>query len=128
MRSVKRANTSPEIVVRKLAHALGARFRLQTRELPGTPDLLFPRRRLALFVHGCFWHRHPNCRFATMPKTNVAFWAQKYQANIERDSRKEAQLRALGWRVVVIWECETRDICALRERLILELSDSVDKC
>ncbi|MDR6530259.1 DNA mismatch endonuclease (patch repair protein) [Caulobacter rhizosphaerae] len=108
MARVKGRDTRPEIRVRRLAHELGARFRLQRRDLPGTPDLVFPSRRLALFVHGCFWHRHPGCRHATDPRTRVAFWQSKFAANVERDRRVGRALEDLGWRVEVVWECETR--------------------
>lgn len=122
MRSVRQKNTSPEMIVRRLVHAMGGRYRLHRRGLPGTPDLVFPGRRLVLFVHGCFWHRHQGCRLASTPKSNVLFWRDKFCANVERDLRKEAELEAFGWRVVVIWECETRDIAALSNRLSYELS------
>lgn len=108
MRSVRRQHTAPELVVRKAAHALGLRFRLHRKDLPGTPDLVFPKHRTALFVHGCFWHRHEHCRKATTPKTRVDFWSQKFERNQERDARNVAKLEALGWRVVVVWECQTR--------------------
>jgi DNA mismatch endonuclease (patch repair protein) len=115
-------DTRPEKVVRTLAHALGYRFRLQRRDLPGTPDLIFPRLREAIFVHGCFWHRHPDCSGASMPKTRVEFWADKFARNIERDVRKENQLRELGWDVAIVWECETRDSNTLKRRLAEWLS------
>lgn len=121
MRSVRQKDTRPEMVVRRLVHSMGARYLVHDKRLPGTPDLVFPRRRLALFVHGCFWHRHQACRLATTPKSNVGFWLEKFQANVLRDLKKQAQLEALGWRVVVIWECETRDLDALRARLNDEL-------
>lgn len=100
-------NTTPEIRVRKAAHALGLRFRLHRKELPGTPDIVFPKRRVVLFVHGCFWHRHPGCRKATAPSSE--FWAKKFASNVQRDRRAAADLKKLGWRVVTIWECETKD-------------------
>lgn len=100
-------NTTPEVRVRKAAHALGLRFRLHLKELPGTPDIVFPKRRLALFVHGCFWHRHSGCRKATAPSSE--FWAKKFALNVARDLRVASELKKLGWRVVTIWECETKD-------------------
>jgi DNA mismatch endonuclease (patch repair protein) len=100
-------NTAPEIRVRRAAHAIGLRFRLHRRDLPGTPDLLFPYRRVALFVHGCFWHRHPGCPKASAPSSS--FWAAKFLSNTARDARACADLTKLGWKVVVIWECETKD-------------------
>lgn len=113
MRAILGRDTAPELRVRRAAHAAGLRFRLQRRDLPGTPDLVFPRHRVALFVHGCYWHRHPGCRFATTPSTNAGFWAGKFAANIERDRRKAHELEEQGWQVAVIWECETRDLQAL---------------
>jgi DNA mismatch endonuclease (patch repair protein) len=120
MRAVKRAHTKPEIIVRQALHALGLRFRLHRRDLPGSPDIVLPKFRTVVFVHGCFWHRHPDCRFATTPKSRQDYWLPKFEANIERDARKEAQLRELGWRVLVIWECETKSLEALEPRLRLE--------
>lgn len=113
MRAIRGRDTAPELRVRRAAHAAGLRFRLQRRDLPGTPDLVFPRHRVALFVHGCYWHRHPGCRFATVPSSNVDFWTGKFSANVERDRRKAHELQENGWRVAVIWECETRDQQAL---------------
>lgn len=117
MGRVRGKNSKPEIVVRRLAHALGYRFRLHGRNLPGTPDLVFPRLRKVIFVHGCFWHRHRGCYRTTTPKTRAKFWAEKFKRNIERDTRKETQLRALGWDVLVLWECETFDMSTLSVRL-----------
>ena len=117
MRQVRGKDTKPEMAVRRLAHALGYRFRLHRKDLPGTPDIVFPSRRKVIFVHGCFWHRHPGCRKASMPTTNYDFWKSKFARNIERDARKEAALREAGWNVLVIWECETRHEDDLRVRL-----------
>lgn len=117
MAKVRGRDTTPELRVRRIAHALGARFRLHRRDLPGTPDLVFPRRKLALFVHGCFWHRHQGCRYATSPKTRSEFWSRKFEANMARDGRNERDLRSRGWRVEVIWECETRNPLVLADRL-----------
>lgn len=117
MSRVGQKNTAPELIVRRIAHSLGYRFRLHRRELPGTPDLVFPRLRKAIFVHGCFWHRHLGCRLASTPKSRSEFWEPKFVANVERDRLKEEQLRAAGWGVLVIWECETRDPRQLAERL-----------
>lgn len=121
MRSVRQKDTAPEMVVRNIAHAIGARYRLHRKDLPGSPDLVFPRRHLCIFVHGCFWHRHPNCRLATTPGSNVEFWREKFARNVERDARKENELRVAGWRVEIVWECETRDLRKLEERLRLLL-------
>lgn len=117
MRSVRQKHTAPEMVVRGIVHATGARYRLHRKDLPGRPDLVFPRRRLCIFVHGCFWHRHPGCRMASTPGSNVEFWQEKFARNVERDARKENELRAVGWRVEIVWECETRDLAKLQERL-----------
>lgn len=117
MRSVRQKDTAPEMVVRRIAHAIGARYSLHRKDLPGRPDLAFPRRRLCIFVHGCFWHRHLGCRLASTPGSNVEFWREKFARNIERDVRKERELKAAGWRVEIVWECETRDLVRLKERL-----------
>ena len=117
MRSVGRAHTGPELIVRKVLHALGLRFRLQRRDMPGTPDIVLPKHRTAIFVHGCFWHRHPGCSKATMPKTRVDFWRQKFDRNVERDREKEHALLEDGWRVLTVWECETRFTDVLTARL-----------
>lgn len=108
MARIRGRDTRPELVVRRALHRLGHRFRLHRRDLPGAPDLVFPARRLAVFVHGCFWHRHPGCRLTTTPATRADFWAAKFAANQARDARASDALRARGWDVHVIWECETR--------------------
>lgn len=107
MRAIRRANTGPEISVRKLLHGLGLRFRLHRRDLPGTPDIVLPKHKTVIFVHGCFWHRHAGCGKATMPKTRVEFWRDKFDRNVVRDQTKEIALSNAGWRVLTIWECET---------------------
>ena len=117
MGKIRSKDTKPEMVVRRLAHALGYRFRLHRKDLPGSPDLVFPGRHAVVFVHGCFWHRHEGCRLASTPKSNEAFWQAKFGRNVERDARKERELRALGWRVLVVWQCETRRTEVLAERL-----------
>jgi DNA mismatch endonuclease, patch repair protein len=114
MRKVKSKNTSPEIAVRSLVHALGYRFRLHRRDLAGTPDLVFPGKRKVIFVNGCFWHRHPKCKKASTPKTRSAFWERKFAANLARDEQNLAALKADGWTVLTIWECEVRDERILR--------------
>ena len=106
MSRIKARHTEPEIAVRRIAHGLGLRFRLHRKDLPGCPDLVFPRFRAAVFVHGCFWHRHAGCRYAYTPKTRVAFWTEKFSRNVARDRRAAEALRTRGWRVLVIWECE----------------------
>jgi DNA mismatch endonuclease (patch repair protein) len=121
MSLVRGKDTWPELAVRKAAHAIGLRFRLHRRDLPGTPDLVFPRLHAALFVHGCFWHRHPGCRFAATPKSRPKFWREKFETNVERDRCATERLAQMGWRVVVIWECETRGPEALKELLRIRL-------
>jgi DNA mismatch endonuclease (patch repair protein) len=117
MSRVRGRDTLPELRVRKAAHALGYRFRLHRRELPGSPDVVFPKLKVALFVHGCFWHRHEGCRRTTTPKTRADFWQRKFDANRERDARASAQLKALGWRCEIVWECETAQLDQLRQGL-----------
>ena len=121
MSRIKGRDTVPEIVVRRIAHGLGFRFRLYRKDLPGRPDLVFPRHRAVVFVHGCFWHRHDGCRYAYEPKSRVPFWTEKFRRNVARDQRNEAALRALGWRVLVIWECETRNPMEVEELLLNSL-------
>jgi DNA mismatch endonuclease (patch repair protein) len=122
MRAVRRTDTSPEMAVRRLVHAMGGRYLLHDKRLPGTPDLVFPRRRIVVFVHGCFWHRHQDCRLATMPKSNIKFWSEKFRKNVERDKMRRIELEAQGWRVIVVWQCEISHIESLRTRLASELS------
>lgn len=111
MSRVRGKNTTPELRVRRASHALGLRFRLHRADLPGTPDLIFSSRRLVVFVHGCYWHRHRGCPKSTAPSS--PFWAEKFASNIRRDRRVEKELRRLGWNVIVIWECETKKPRAL---------------
>ena len=108
MSRVRGKDTSPEMRVRRAAHALGLRFRLHRKDLPGRPDMVFPRHHVTLFVHGCFWHRHPGCSKASTPKSRTEFWRGKFDANGARDVRVKAELEKLGWRVLTIWECETK--------------------
>lgn len=102
-------DTAPELAVRRALHRLGYRFRLHRRDLPGKPDVVLPRHRTIFLIHGCFWHRHPGCRFAYVPKSRIEFWRAKFEANVARDRRVEQKLRKQGWTVQIIWECETRD-------------------
>ncbi len=117
MAKIRTRDTVPELAVRRIAHRMSLRFRLQRKDLPGCPDLVFPKHRLAVFVHGCFWHRHEGCRYASTPKSHIAFWTEKFVANVVRDARQAAALRALGWRVLVIWQCETRDEAVVERKL-----------
>ena len=109
MASVRSKNTKPEMRVRKTAHRIGYRYRLHRKDLPGKPDMVFPSRRIALFVHGCFWHGHPCKRGDRMPATNVDYWREKIARNQRRDTANRLLLRELGWTPVVVWECETLD-------------------
>jgi DNA mismatch endonuclease, patch repair protein len=121
MAGIKGRNTRPEIAVRRTAYRLGLRFRLHRRDLPGSPDLVFPRLRTAVFVHGCYWHRHPGCRLAYSPKSNIEFWAAKFQGNVSRDLRNRRELEESGWKVVVIWECQTKNVDAITSILKCEV-------
>lgn len=118
MRAVKSKDTSPEKTVRSLLHSLGYRYRLHSRELPGSSDIVFPRRKVAIFVHGCFWHQHDCPRGRREPKTHADYWARKRAANTERDQRVLRQLEELGWRSMVIWECEIPHTKELIAKLI----------
>ena len=108
MRSVSTKNSGPEMRVRRALHAAGFRFRLHDKRLPGTPDIVLKSRRIAIFVHGCFWHRHEGCRYASAPKTRQQFWSAKFARNVARDAENKRDLEALGWRVIEVWECEVK--------------------
>ena len=123
MSRVRPKDTRPEIAVRRLVHGLGYRYRLHGRRLPGRPDLVFAGRRKVVFVHGCFWHRHPGCRLARTPKTRVDFWRAKLDGNRERDLLNQRQLRDLRWRSLVVWECELTDLESVTERVRFFLED-----
>lgn len=126
MSRIRSQDTAPELVVRSCVHRLGYRFRLHDRRLPGSPDLVLPRLSSIVFVHGCFWHRHAGCRLSYQPKSRVRFWSDKFEANVARDRRVVTALRRAGWRVLIVWECQTRDEQRLTERLarLLGKSDS----
>ena len=117
MAAVRSKDTAPEMAVRRLAHALGYRFRLHRKDLPGHPDLVFPGRKAVVFVHGCWWHGHDCRRGARAAKTNADYWSAKIARNAERDRAAQHALAAAGWRVLVIWECDTKDAAALAGRL-----------
>ena len=119
MAAIRSRDTKPEIVVRRMAHGLGYRFRLHRKDLPGKPDLVFVSRRKIILVHGCFWHLHPKaeCLDARVPKTNRGYWQPKLQRNVERDRRNRDELEQLGWKVLVVWECETKDLDGLWRRI-----------
>lgn len=117
MARIRSHNTKPEIAVRRLVTLLGLRYRLQRRDLPGKPDLVFGPRRTVIFVHGCFWHRHANCPAGRIPKGNREFWEAKLNRNVQRDAENKKALQRLGWRVLTIWECETKSPDKLLKRL-----------
>ena len=119
MSRIRPTNTKPEMAVRRCAHAMGYRFRLHRQDLPGRPDLVFPARRKIVFVHGCFWHAHPDlsCRVSSKPKTRTEYWHPKLSENAARDERNFQRLTAEGWEVLVVWECELRDMAAVASRL-----------
>lgn len=106
MSRIRNKNSYPEMKLRRLIHSMGFRYRLHVKKLPGTPDLVFPSRRAVIFMHGCFWHRHEGCKLARLPKSKLAFWQPKLEANKARDLLQQRQLRDLGWRLLVVWECE----------------------
>ncbi|UFW43320.1 very short patch repair endonuclease [Bradyrhizobium sp. WSM471] len=117
MAQVKSKNTTPEVLVRRAAHAMGLRFRLHRKDLPGKPDLVFPKWRVAVFVNGCFWHCHVGCGRARVPRSNKAYWVRKLDRNVQRDRQTTRSLRKAGWRVIVIWECETKRAALLTSKL-----------
>ncbi|MDH3032097.1 very short patch repair endonuclease [Methylobacterium fujisawaense] len=117
MQSVGQKNTKPELAVRKIAHALGYRFRLHRKDLPGRPDLVFPGRKKVVFVHGCFWHGH-GCPKGRLPKSRPEFWVPKIEGNKERDHRAEAKLAELGWETLTVWQCEAKNVEAVTAQLV----------
>jgi len=123
MSAIKSKNTKPEIFVRKLLHSKGYRFRLHKKDLPGSPDIVLPKYKTVIFVHGCFWHRHQNCKYASNPKTRREFWEKKFKENIERDKKTQKKLKNLGWKTNIVWECEVKN----REILILKLEEILRK-
>ncbi len=123
MAAVHSRDTMPEIAVRKIVHSLGYRYRLHDSRLPGRPDLVFPSRRKVVFVHGCFWHRHAQCKYASSPKTRVAYWQAKFFANVARDRRTRRELKNLGWTQMTVWQCELKKPEKLTERLDDFLAD-----
>jgi DNA mismatch endonuclease (patch repair protein) len=116
MRRIKSRDTGPEMTVRRLVHSMGYRYRLHRNDLPGKPDLVFPARRKVIFVHGCFWHSH-GCKLSHTPKSNDAYWSPKLARNKVRDEKAQEALLAMGWGVLVIWECQLKDREALNDRL-----------
>jgi DNA mismatch endonuclease (patch repair protein) len=124
MAAIKGKNTKPEMIVRSVCHAMGLRYRLHRKDLPGKPDLVLPKHRLCIFVHGCFWHRHPGCKYAYTPKSRPEFWLPKLAKNVERDLSAQQALETLGWRVAVIWECQTKNREILRTEILKTLDRS----
>lgn len=127
MRAIRSKNMKPEMAVRRLVYSLGYRFRLHRKDLPGEPDMVFPGCHAVIFIHGCFWHQHPDpsCKDARSPKSNTDYWWPKLQRNQFRDAENEAALVALGWRVLVVWECQTKDETALKQSLLAFLDSSL---
>jgi len=121
MSRIRSKNTKPEMVVRSLLHQMGYRFRLHRKDLPGTPDIVLPKYKTVIFVHGCFWHQHHDCSRATLPKTNTDYWLPKLKRNIERFQESKIQLVNTGWKVIVVWECELKDIDKLSKSLKKEI-------
>ena len=121
MSHIKGRNTKPELAVRSLLHRMGYRFRLHRADLPGKPDIVLSRYKTVIFVHGCFWHRHKDCRFAYTPKSRTDFWLNKLESNVIRDIQVKSDLEILGWRVITVWECELRDMDLLSRKIVAEL-------
>lgn len=127
MAGIKGKDTKPEMAVRKTVHAMGFRFRLHRKDLPGSPDLVFPRLRKVIFVHGCFWHQHHGCRFAYLPKSNVQFWHDKLESNRRRDAQVLERLSDVGWEHLIVWECEISDKTTLALKLNSFLAKGLDR-
>ena len=117
MSRIKGKNTKPEIIVRKMLHQMGYRFRLHRKDLPGCPDIVMPKHKTVIFVHGCFWHRHKSCKYAYTPKSRVTFWKSKFAETVKRDKQHLKQLKENGWEVFIVWECETKDMDKLKKIL-----------
>lgn len=117
MARVRSTDTRPEILVRKLVHALGYRYRLHAKELPGRPDIVFRKRAKIIFVHGCFWHRHAGCALARLPKSRPEFWMPKLEGNKKRDERNRRELLRMGWKILTVWECELQKPASLADRV-----------
>ena len=117
MSRIRSKNTSTEIEVRSLLHSAGFRYRLHRKDLPGKPDLVLPKYRTVIFVHGCFWHRHEGCKITTTPKTNTEFWEKKFAYNVKRDIEHRKKLEEMGWKVLIVWQCELKNKEALSHRI-----------
>lgn len=118
MSRIRGKDTKPEVVVRSLLHRMGYRFRLHVKRLPGCPDIVLPKYRKVIFVHGCFWHRHPGCKYAYMPKSRQDFWTKKFQKTVERHEIVTRELEGQGWKTLVVWECETANTDKIHRKLI----------
>ena len=121
MAKIRGKNTKPELLVRSMLHRAGYRFSLHRKDLPGTPDIVLRKYRTVIFVHGCFWHRHKNCKIASMPKSNVEFWQAKFDRNVHNDKKHKRELKKLGWHVLTVWECQLKKpdkVLAKLERLL----------
>lgn len=127
MSNIKGRNTGPERAVRSLLHHMGYRFCLNRKDLPGKPDIVLPRYRSVIFVHGCFWHRHKDCQFAYTPKSRIDFWQVKFESNIIRDEKAKANLEQLGWRIITVWECDLRKPERLSTQLVAFLRNE-ERC
>lgn len=123
MSRIRSGNTKPELLVRSLLHRMGYRFRLHRKDLPGKPDIVLPKHKAVIFIHGCFWHHHDGCKYAYIPKTRQEFWRAKFKSNVERDKKVKKQLKEKNWRILVIWECELSNI----ESTIKRLKDYLNK-
>jgi len=123
MSGIRAKNTKPELVVRQYLHQRGLRYRLHVETLPGRPDIVFPRHHTVVFVHGCFWHHHDGCKYATMPASRQEFWANKLSENVARDQYQIATLQELGWKVLVVWECELRHDDSRLKSLYQEITE-----
>lgn len=128
MSRIRGKDTKPELAVRSLLHGLGYRFRLKNDQIPGKPDIILPRYKAVIFVHGCFWHRHADCRYAYKPKSKIEFWQQKFEANIQRDQKVSEQLKELGWHQLIVWECEIKDIDTLKKKIKVFFCDIQHCC
>ena len=121
MSKIRGKNTKPEMLVRSVLHKMGYRFRIHRQNLPGTPDIVLPKYKTVIFVHGCYWHRHSGCKRCTTPSSNKKYWLKKFQRNIEKDRENVKELKQLGWDVLIIWECEVKDINTLQNQISSKL-------
>jgi|SRR5579871_1497288 len=117
MSRVRSKDTSPELLVRSMIHGMGFRFRIHRKDLPGSPDIVLPGRKKVVWVHGCFWHRHPGCKFATVPKSNRRFWNNKFKNNVRRDRNHQSVVKEMGWESLVVWQCELQEPKKLARKL-----------